>query len=153
MRMRPGARNLYPMLRGGGGFTLTELVITVAVLGILAAIAVPSYLEQMNKTRRTDARRSLHEIASQLERCYSRFRAYDDEDCDVVSAGPQVNLVSREGYYAITSTALSADSYTLKAEPQGSQAGDATCAVMTLTNTELTKAFDTDGNETLTKCW
>ena len=139
--------------RPSNGFTLAELLITFAVFGILAAIAVPGYLEQMNKARRCDARRSLHEVANQLERCHSRFRAYNDPGCDIVSAGPTVSLSSHEGHYLITSAVLAVDSYTLEAVPQGTQAGDTTCASLTLTNGEIAKAWDANGKETSAECW
>jgi type IV pilus assembly protein PilE len=135
------------------GFTLPETLITVAVFGILAAIAIPSYLEELNRSRRLDARRSLQETADRLERCYSKFRAYDNAVCGVVSTGPTVKVVSREGFYLIRSTALDSKSYTLQAEPQGLQAGDETCASLLLTNTGVTKAWDSEGNETSGTCW
>ena len=96
------------------GSALHEILITVAVCGILSAIAIPGFLDQMNRTRRSDARRSLPEVANRLERCHSRFRAYNDSGCNVVRAGPTVSLISYEGHYLITSAVLAVDSYTLR---------------------------------------
>ncbi len=59
------------------GFTLIEVMIVVAIIGILAAIAYPSYQNQMQKTRRADAKASLMELAQFMERNYSTSGAYD----------------------------------------------------------------------------
>ncbi|MFO8046335.1 MAG: prepilin-type N-terminal cleavage/methylation domain-containing protein, partial [Halomonas sp.] len=57
--------------RRSAGFTLIELMIAVAVIGILAAIAIPRYQSYVEKARRTDAMSALTTIAGQLERCYT----------------------------------------------------------------------------------
>ncbi len=58
-------------------FTLTELMIVISVLALLLGIAYPSYVDQVRKMRRSDAKQSLMHTAQQLERCYSQFRGYD----------------------------------------------------------------------------
>lgn len=62
--------------RGSGGFTLIELMIVVAVVGILAAIAYPSYQEQIRKGRRADAMAQLVTLAQAYERYYTSNNTY-----------------------------------------------------------------------------
>ena len=57
--------------RTAGGFTLIELMVVVAVIGILSAIAYPSYAEYLRKSRRTDGRRALLEAAGAMEKYFS----------------------------------------------------------------------------------
>ncbi len=58
------------------GFTLIELMITVIIIGIIAAIALPSYQEQVRKTRRTNAQADLLELAAYMERHYGENFSY-----------------------------------------------------------------------------
>ncbi len=128
------------------GVTLIELVIAIAVVAILAAIAFPSYQEQMRKTRRADGKAELMETAQQLERCYTRFSRYNDGNCGVALPSN-----SSEGYYVVSATAITASAFTLDATPQADQANDASCGVLRLTSTGLqgSQGQSTDANE----CW
>jgi type IV pilus assembly protein PilE len=128
--------------------TLIELMVVVVVIGILAAIAYPSYQEQVRKSRRADGKAMLMEKAQQLERCYTRFASYvgNDPACGIV-----LPEESEEGYYAISTVARDASSFILTATPQGDQANDAKCGVLRLTNTgaQGSEGVATDAND----CW
>jgi type IV pilus assembly protein PilE len=130
------------------GVTLLELMIVVVVIGILAAIAYPSYQNQVRKTKRADGKAMLMETAQELERCYTRFSSYDAAGCDIADDLP---LSSSEGHYVISATVLNASAFTLDATPQGDQANDAECGVLRLTSSGIQGSLgaDSDANE----CW
>ncbi|MDZ4348433.1 MAG: type IV pilin protein [Xanthomonadaceae bacterium] len=113
------------------GFTLIELLIVVAIVAVLVAIAIPSYREQVIKTRRAEGKAELAEVAQRLERCFTRFNAYNSAECAATAAG-----TSENGWYQVRATAITATSFTLAATPQGDQAAsDLRCGVLSLTHT------------------
>lgn len=124
--------------RRARGFTLIELVIALSVIGILLAVAVPAYREQVVATRRAEGKSLITEVAARLERCYTRFNAYDNDACDAV-----LGVTSEGGWYTVPAAGAGADrstvaaqSFTLRAIPQRAQAEDDTrCGTLTLTNT------------------
>ena len=64
------------------GFSLIEIMIVVAIVGVLAAVAYPSYLDQVHKSKRATAATSLLECASILERRFTIQQSYDADACD-----------------------------------------------------------------------
>lgn len=112
------------------GFTLIELMIAVAIVAILAAIAYPSYEEQMRKGRRAEGKAALNEVAQRLERCFTRFNAYNAAGCSGVA-----DMTSESGWYQVSASAMTATTYTLQAVPQRGQAtSDTRCGTLTLTH-------------------
>lgn len=128
------------------GFTLIELMIAVAVVGIIAAIALPSYKEQVNKSRRADGKALLSNMTQQLERCYSKFGRYNS-GCSVANNTAQT---SEDGYYIVTPTGITATTYSLTAVAQSAQKEDKICADLTLDQTGEKKI---SGNGSVTECW
>lgn len=63
-------------IRNNSGFTLIEMMIVVAVIGILAAVAYPSYQDSILKGRRAQARTALMELQQQQERYMTQFNCY-----------------------------------------------------------------------------
>jgi len=116
------------------GFTLVELTIVVAIIGILSAIGMNYYGDYVRETNRTDAKSALSRIASSLEKCRSLYAAYNSPNCNVVFPAD-----SDEGYYSIAAAFPSAAAFTLTATPVAGrpQASDAECTSITLTNTGL----------------
>ena len=151
------------------GFTLIELMIAVAVVGILAAIAYPSYQDSIRKSRRADAKGVLLQAAQWMERNYTENNCYHRNTPGTCSTAAvtttlpaSVSKSPTDGantYYNITLVAAgtTANAFTLQAAPTstGNQSAD-TCKTLTLTSTGVKGA--NDGGSSLsaadiTTCW
>lgn len=133
------------------GFTLIELMITVAIVGILAAIAYPSYTASVQKSHRSVAQVALMEIAQREEGYFLRNRSYGD------TTALNYSTTSIDGNYTLSITAT-ATTFTATATAASGkpQAHDAPCQVLTLDNrgvrrggTDVTHAA-ADATQT---CW
>ncbi len=102
------------------GFTLIELMIVVAVVGILAAIAYPSYTDSVRKARRSDGTAALMNAAQRMEVYYARNGAYTG----ATFANTNIPAASEEGYFNISINVPNANSYTLRATAAGDQVND-----------------------------
>lgn len=139
------------------GFTLIELVIAVAIVGILAAIAYPAYMDQVRKGKRADAKGSLQTTAQAMERCFTRFNAYDSAPAGTAGCPLTFPFDSPEKQYSIDVVvgSLTATTFTLKATPKTgtSQAGDQKCQEFTLTHTGAKGSKDNGGADSKATCW
>jgi type IV pilus assembly protein PilE len=132
------------------GFTLVELMITVAVVAILAMIAIPSYTQYVRRANRTDATKTMTLDAQALERCYSQTFNY--AGCAGAAAG---TLPSPQGKYNVTITIpdplVAAPSYSISAVPLSpDQIADTACTSFTL---NTAGAQGGTGTSTPTTCW
>jgi len=130
------------------GFTLVEIMITLVIIGILTAIAYPSYQSYILKSRRSDALSTISQYQIIFERCYAQNFAYNV----ACAALPGFPLTSPQGYYSISLSNLSASTYTLTATPLGTQVKDTTCASMSVNQANVKTGLDS-GAAAQTSCW
>lgn len=140
------------------GFTLIELMIVVAVVGVLAGIAYPSYQDSVVKSRRADAKAALLELSTFMERLNTATGCYNagtDKDCTPPNADAAIPTLpfvvtpkSGTANYDLTVTATT-NAFTLTAAPK-SNAPDSKCGSLTLTNTGVKGVT---GSGTVAECW
>jgi type IV pilus assembly protein PilE len=132
------------------GFTLIELMITVAIVAILAAVAMPSYSSYVLRSHRADALATLAQDQAIMERCYAQSFKYEST-CASLPAFPHN---SPQGYYQITLPAanITTTTYKLIATAIGSQIKDTSCASMALDQANQRTALDT-GGVSQPSCW
>lgn len=127
------------------GFTLMELMITVAIVAILAAIALPSFTNQLQRSRRADGKQALVAVAQNMEKYFTENSRYTTAAGGTTCPGTAVVVTpSPESYYAI-SAACTDNTYDLTATAQGVQASDTHCATLTYNQLQQ-KGKNTD-------CW
>lgn len=122
------------------GFTLIELMVVVAIVAILAAIALPSFADQIRKSRRAEAVTSLQEAQLRLE----RWRVdHADFTGSSTTFPPSIHYK-----FTLTAAAATPNNYSVSAEPLLGQVKDK-CGTMTITNTtgKITKTPADTG------CW
>jgi type IV pilus assembly protein PilE len=124
------------------GFTLIELMIVVVIVGILAAIAYPSYLSHVTKTRRTMAQSCLLELTQFMERYYTTNITYLGATLPTTSC--QTDLADFYTFEFVSAPTSAA--YTVQAVAKGTQANsDTSCGTLSMTHTGV-KSPSTD-------CW
>ncbi|MGQ7845565.1 type IV pilin protein [Granulosicoccus sp. 3-233] len=132
------------------GFTLIEVMITVAIIGIIAAIAVPSYSSYMIDARRTDAIAFLSEVAGEQQRYFTENNQYA-ADMKELGYGGAATYATPEGHYVVSiSNPGGVGRYLLTATPAtgGKQASDKECLAFTLSDTGARRSTGSN-----TDCW
>jgi type IV pilus assembly protein PilE len=140
------------MKRRGRGFTLIELMIALAIVAIVAALAYPSYREQVRKSRRADAEQALLQLQHFMERNYTEANRYDEDPAGNAIALPftESPLDGATKYYDLQLTAVGVNNYTLDAAPKGGMAGDK-CGTLRLLNTGVKQVVG--GSAPVDYCW
>lgn len=137
------------------GFTLIELMIVVVIVGILAMVAYPSYTRYMIQARRSDGQAALLRIAAAQEKFFADCNWYAGQlgTARTCGTGPSsgvlgLSAVSVDQHYQLQVNAT-ATAFTASAIPQNSQATDAECSALGITNTGGKTATGTNTS----RCW
>jgi len=122
--------------RSQSGFTLIELMIVVAIVGILTTIAYPSYTDFVFRSNRAEAQSDLMRLASMQEQAFIDFRTYTDNMSRIGGNGDP--HITESGNYSIDAV-VSADgaTFVLTATAQKAQLNDLKCPTFTITETGL----------------
>jgi type IV pilus assembly protein PilE len=143
---------------------LIELMIVVAVIGLLAAIALPSYQNSVRKSRRADAKSALLDLASREERYFSINNQYTNDPTKLgygaSSTFPLAVSASSQSYYSLskptvtTGTATVAPAFTAQATPTGAQTADTTCYTYQIDQLGTQTNLDASSNSLSSAgCW
>jgi len=150
------------MNRSQNGFTLIEMMIVVAIIGILAAIAIPNYQDYVRKSRRTDATIAISKIQQAQEKWRANNSSYTATLSDL-----GITNTTEGGYYTLSLSGASATGYTVLATAVNgkSQQSDSNCKILAAQtsngNIKTTGATNTAGvttnlgqsNTDPNRCW
>jgi type IV pilus assembly protein PilE len=132
------------MRRSNRGFTLIEIMIVIAIIGIVMTIAAPSLTEYVKKGRRTEVAGLLSEQAQILERFYSKNNVYTGI----------TGLSTGNDFYTITPTLLTDQAFLLTATRKtGTAMATDKCGDFTLTNTGVRNMVNATAGLTTKDCW
>ncbi|MFZ3002006.1 MAG: type IV pilin protein [Undibacterium umbellatum] len=138
------------------GFTLIEVMIVVVILSLLAAVAVPSYLDSVRKGRRNNAKLTLQENVNFMDAFMTINTKYDVDKGGTAVALPAATSVSPIGatggnidYNISFSIPPTSTTYTIRAVPVNKMAGDA-CGTFTINNAG---ARTVSGSLSMADCW
>ena len=137
-------------IKKNAGFTLVELMIVVAIIGIIAAFAYPAYQDQVRKAKRTDGQSKLLDAMARQERWYTENNTYTTDMADLYGAGNDP-VASDDGNYNIDGAACAsktiAQCVTLTATPTFT---DTLCGNLTY---DSTNDKGESGTGTVDNCW
>jgi type IV pilus assembly protein PilE len=151
-------------LRPQNGFTLVELAVTMVLVAIVTAIAIPSYSNYVRQSRRTDAKSAILDLASLEERYFSTANAYTNLAANLGYAAPGstatlTNQVVGSGYYTVSiptptaATATTPAGYTITATAIGDQLKDTSCYSFTVTQNGTRTALNSASADNTANCW
>jgi len=144
--------------RPSRGFTLIELMITVAIVAILTAIALPAYKEQVARGKRSEMQTALVEDAGYMQRYYEANNTYLSTGSGTNAISPSLPKVQTPATgtktydLAIDSTSTTATAFTVTAAPTGSMSGDK-CGTFTIDNLGQRGIKNAAAGQSVATCW
>lgn len=131
------------------GFTLIEMMVVIAIIGILVAIAYPSYDEYVKRGNRTEGQAFLNDVAARQERYFSQNNEYVTDISEITKLGLSSAAASTTNRYTLALAKIADDGgYTLTAN---NEFNDAKC--LTLTLNALGERDSTGSRSDNTECW
>lgn len=148
---RKSGKTLQSASAPASGFTLIEILIVVAILGVLAAIALPAYENSVIRSNRAEAKSELLIVAADQERFFSSNNTYNTDATPLITTDGTTRT-TENGFYQIAvaagGTGSIATSFIATATPQGNQTADV-CTTLTLSSTGARGAT----GSTVDECW
>jgi type IV pilus assembly protein PilE len=142
------------------GVTLVELIVVIAIVGILASIALPGYRSHVLRANRAESRSALLALAAAQEKFYLQCNTYAATldpnaaaDCD--TGRLRFSASSEHGHYRITMTSADRDGWAAETAPAGDspQLDDVRCRTYRLTSTGVRSAMTSDDTPNDFECW
>lgn len=146
--MRPLHNNLPRSARAARGFTLIEIMVVVALVGILASIALTSYQSSTRKSRRYAAQSCLMEQAQYMERYYTT--ANNPMSYTAASLPAATCMTNLASHYTFSLTSAS-QAFSVQAVASGTQTGDTDCRTLSLN--QASQQSSSSASATTTGCW
>ncbi len=140
------------------GVTLIELIVVMIIVGILAAVAIPTYRQYVIRSQRSDAKDALLALATQQEKFYLQCNTYATGFAaapNCVALNLQGTNSSKNGWYTLTIPVGNATSYTIlaTAAAAGNQFQDTACRTFQVTERGIRTAADDGGADNTADCW
>ncbi len=139
-------------MRQQRGFSLMELMVAVTIIGIIVAVALPSYNSHLLNTRRTTAAACMVEMAQFMERVYTTSMNYG-LNAGAATVLPNSSCRNDLATFYTMSLITTPQTFTLTATPIGAQVKDSKCGILTVTQTGARTAAGSGAAAKVRECW